>query len=338
MKTLLSTLAMALPIAFSGGVHAAEVAPKPVFRDPVYDGAADVSIIYDRAAKLWKMFYTNRRATMKLPDPGDVAWVHGTAIGVATSSDGTQWRYQGTLDFPKGCTDVTQWAPDVFYENGTYHMWLTVVPGVFHRWGAPGADVRIEHLTSTDLSQWDCESTVKLPKSGRLIDPTVMKLGQGYRMWYKDDRAGSRILAADSQDLRTWTKVSEQPVNPTRGEGPKAFRFEGYYWLIADVWKGLMVLRSDDALNWTEQPGYILAEPGRKATDRSAGQHAEVVVDGERAFIYYFVHQKNETEAATDPRWNQRTVIQVAELVYKNGALSVNRDADVSFRLAPPSP
>ena len=333
MKSLLATLALALPLA----AGAADVAPKPVFRDPVYDGAADVSIVYDRAAKLWKMFYTNRRATMKLPDPKDVEWVHGTAIGIATSPDGMHWRYQGTAEFPKACTDVTLWAPEIYYENGTYHMWLTIVPGIFHRWGGPGADGRIEHLTSTDLSTWKCEGTVKLD-TGRMIDPTVIKLGQGYRMWYKDERAGSKILAADSKDLRTWKKVSDEPVNPTTGEGPKVFRFKGYYWMVVDVWKGLMVLRSDDARTWTEQKGYILGEPGHKATDRAKGQHADVVVDGDRAFIYYFVHQENEPEAATDARWNQRTVIQVAELVFKDGRLEVDRDRDVAFRLGTASP
>ena len=337
MKTLLSALAVAVPLVFSSGAHAADIAPKPLYRDPVFDGAADVSIIYDRAAKLWKMFYTNRRATMTLPDPDDVEWVHGTAIGVATSKDGVQWRYQGTADFPKECSDATQWAPDVLYENGTYHMWLTIVPGVFHRWGAPGSQARIAHLTSADLSKWRCESFLNLGTSS-VIDPSVMKLGQGYRMWYKDDRFGSKIVAADSKDLRNWSKIGDQPINPTTGEGPKAFRFKGYYWLIADVWKGLMVLRSDDALNWTEQAGYILGAPGHKATDRHKGQHPEVVVDGERAFIYYFVHQRNEAEAAADPRWNQRTVIQVAELVYKDGKLTVDRDADLTFQLHAPSP
>lgn len=333
----LSVLVSVLSIAYFGGVHAIEVAPKPVYRDPIYDGAADVSIVFDRSAKLWKMFYTNRRATMKLPDPEDVEWVHGTSIGIANSNDGTHWRYQGTAEFPKECTDVTLWAPNLFYENGTYHMWLTVVPGIFHRWGVQEAAGRIVHLTSTDLTKWECENVVKLD-TARMIDPTVIKLGQGYRMWYKDERAGSRIFAADSKDLRTWTKVDNQPINPTMGEGPTAFRFKGHYWLIADVWKGLMVLRSEDALTWTEQDGYILAEPGRKATDRFQGQHPDVVVDSDRAFIYYFVHQKNEDEAADDPRWNQRTVIQVAELVYADGKLSVNRDADPSFKLHPPSP
>jgi len=337
MKSLLLSLALALPLVAPAAALAADAAPKPVFRDPVYDGAADVSIIYDRGDKLWKMFYTNRRATVKAPDLSDVSWVHGTAIGIAASKDGVHWRYQGTAEFPKACTDVTQWAPELYYENGTYHMWLTIVPGIFPHWGGPGADGRIEHLTSKDLRKWECESTVKLD-TGRMIDPTVLKIGSGYRMWYKDERAQSRIMAADSTDLHSWKKVSDEPINPTHGEGPKAFRFKGYYWMVVDVWKGLMVLRSDDAEHWTEQPGYILAEPGKTPTDRAKGQHADVVVDGDRAFIYYFVHQDNEPETATDPYWRQRTVIQVAELVFKDGKLTADRDQAPVFALHPPKP
>ena len=58
MKSSLATLALALPLALSSTAHADEPASKPLYRDPVFDGAADVSIVYDRAAKLWKMFYT----------------------------------------------------------------------------------------------------------------------------------------------------------------------------------------------------------------------------------------------------------------------------------------
>ncbi|WP_243644418.1 hypothetical protein [Sphingomonas sp. PP-CE-1A-559] len=40
----------------------APVALKPLFRDPVHDGAADPSTVYDAARREWVMFYTNRRA------------------------------------------------------------------------------------------------------------------------------------------------------------------------------------------------------------------------------------------------------------------------------------
>ena len=44
----------------------------PLFRDPIYDGAADPVLIWNREAKEWWMIYTNRRATQEGPKFG---WV-----------------------------------------------------------------------------------------------------------------------------------------------------------------------------------------------------------------------------------------------------------------------
>ena len=70
-----------------------KLAPKPLYRDPVYDGAADQTVIYNPTDKKWYMFYTVRRANV--PGLNGVAWVHGTPIGMATSADGGDtWRNQ----------------------------------------------------------------------------------------------------------------------------------------------------------------------------------------------------------------------------------------------------
>ena len=145
VRALLLIGALALP-AFSLPPFAQAAAPKPLYRDPVTDGAADVSIVFDKAHREWAMFYTNRRATLKAPDPKDVAWVHATPIGVATSKDGLSWTYKGVADSPAACTGETLWAPELYAEGGVYHLWLTVVPGVFHRWGEKDATARIVHL------------------------------------------------------------------------------------------------------------------------------------------------------------------------------------------------
>src|SRR5258708_35035929 len=70
-----------------------KVAAKPLYRDPVMDGATDPTVIWNPKARKWYMFYTSRRANV--PGlPGGVAWVHGTPIGIATSSDGgATWKY-----------------------------------------------------------------------------------------------------------------------------------------------------------------------------------------------------------------------------------------------------
>ncbi len=307
-------------------------APKPLYRDPVYDGAADVSTIYDQAQRHWTMFYTNRRATLKFPDPKDVAWVHGTPIGMAISTDGLKWRYKGQAQLPEACAGKTLWAPEMYRESGLYHMWVTVVPGIYSNWNGPR---HIVHLTSTDLDHWTCSDRLDLG-SDRVIDPSVIRLDNGaYRIWFKDERAGSRIFAADSSDLIHWTRQAA-PVVYMAAEGPKVFRFKGYFWMIADAWKGLIVLRSTDALIWTLQADRILETPGKQLTDRSMGHHPDVIVNGGRAFIYFFVQQDAEPETAADKWYRQRSAIQVGELTFKDGQLGVDRDAFVSQPLVRP--
>lgn len=340
MKRFLSTAVLALSLsgcalmetrATKAPGYTPSYAPKPLYRDPVYDGAADASIVFNKATQQWDMFYTNRRATLKTPDK-DVSWVHGTALGVASSTDGVTWTYKGTANIPVTCTGDTLWAPEVYAENGVYHMWLTVVPGVFKDWKG---ERFIVHLTSTDLKAWDCSDRLDLG-SDRVIDASVIKHNGVYRLWFKDERQGSRLFVAESPDLKTWTRQAK-PVVDIAAEGPKVFQLGGYYWMVADAWKGLIVQRSTDLVNWELQPTRLLEMPGTAPTDDNKGQHPDVVVNNGRALIYYFVHQHNAPKAKSDPSWGQRTAIQVNELkLTKEGWLSVDRNAPVDARLKTP--
>ena len=69
--------------------------PSPLFRDPIYDCPTDPTVIWNEKEEQWYLLYTQRRAT---DVPIGVSWVHGTALGVATSRDGTKWLYRGTLE------------------------------------------------------------------------------------------------------------------------------------------------------------------------------------------------------------------------------------------------
>jgi len=304
------------------------VASVPLFRDPVHDGAADASTVRDTKTGEWVMFYTNRRADLKLADPKDVSWVHGTAIGMARSKDGARWTYSGTAAIPESCTGATLWAPEVQRFGGKWHMWITVVPGVFADWNAPRFLV---HLTSPDLKRWDCGERVELG-SDRVIDASVLALPQGgYRMWFNDERAHKAIKYADSPDLRNWTVRGTAVTTP--GEGPKAFRWRERWWLISDAWKGLLVQRSADGAHWTAQPGHLGGESGARRTDRAKAQHPDVIVAGNRAYLVYFVHQSGEPEAERDPDWSRRTVLQVAELEERDGVISIDRTKPVTMHL-----
>jgi hypothetical protein len=314
-------------------------APKPLFRDPVYDGAADPIVIWNRQAGRWWMFYTNRRANVS--GLSGVAWVHGTPIGIAESADGATWTPAGNAEIslpPEfGGKDATYWAPEIVTApDGIHHLFLTVVPGIFEDWQHPRT---ITHLTSTDLRHWTYVSALKLA-SDRVIDPVVHRLPDGtWRMWYNNERDGKSIYYADSPDLATWTDHGRCAGVGGRCEGPFVFDWHGRTWMIVDTWKGLGVYHSPDQLSWTGQPGLLLDVPGKGADDGVNGGHPGVVVNGDRAFLFYFTHPgragtiRPEDKPATELR---RSSIQVVELFETNGVLTCDRDTPTRIRLMPP--
>ena len=103
--------------------------------------------------------------------------------------------------------------------------------------------------------------------------------------------------------------------------------------MLVDNWAGMSFYSSDDATNWTRQPERILELPGKGKEDQAIGGHAEVVVSGDRAFVYYFTHPGRITKKYADNVETRRSVIQVAELEYKNGTISVDRDKPVYIQL-----
>jgi hypothetical protein len=307
-----------------------KVAPKPLFRDPVHDGAADPSLIWNRAGKKWMMFYTNRRADLPGAGPEDVAWVHGTQIGIAESADGgVTWKYTGTAKIPYGGPDYTFWAPELLWDQGLYHMFVSVVPGIFHDWNAPR---EIIHLTSKDLSNWEFVSKLPL-SSDHTIDPCVLKLDDGtWRLWYKDESDHSFIHFVNSTDLDHWTPggvaISDRP-----SEGPIVFRWKGAIWMIVDAWNGLGVYRSTDALHWVPQSDNLLSGVGKLPTDRSEGHHVDVQVCNNRAFVFYFVQQVGQDMVSGVPDSAHRSAIQVIELKDVNGELKADRNQPTFVQL-----
>jgi Glycosyl hydrolases family 43 len=306
-------------------------AAQPLFRDPVHDGAADPVVVWNRVRKTWWMFYTNRRAD--LDDATGVRWVHGTRIGIAESADGgAHWKYVSEADIPVLKPDYTEWAPEVIDVNGMYHMFLTVVPGTFSDWDA---ERHILHLTSRDLLHWTALENVNL-ESDRTIDACVFRLPDGnWRLWYKNERDGSKIYYSDSTDLVHWT--AKGIAEKTRGEGPVVFEWKGSYWLIEDAWDGLGVFRSSDLTSWQRQPDNLLRDPGTQATDRAKGQHPDVVVDGSgRAWLFYFTQQSGADTEGLERGWARRSVLHVTELHETQGVLTVDRNAPAGIHMLPP--
>lgn len=175
-------------------------APAPLFRDPIYDGPTDPTIIYNRQEKSWWIIYTARRANVPCHN---VSWVHGTDLGVACSFDhGQTWLYRGTLNLEAiEPGRNTFWAPEVIEVQGTYHMFVSYITGVPDQWVGRR---RILHYISKNLWDWSYQHTVELP-SDRVIDACVHPTNSRWRMWYKDENDESHTHFADSPDLYHWT-------------------------------------------------------------------------------------------------------------------------------------
>lgn len=307
-----------------------KAADKPLFRDPVYDGAADPIVIWNKQEQKWFMFYTNRRANMT--DSKGVDWVHGTPIGIAESTDGgATWKYRGTANINYGSKDVTYWAPDIVESNGVYHMFLTIVPGVFTDWSHPR---EIIHLTSSNLLDWTFISKIPLA-SDKVIDAGIVKAPDGmWRMYYNNEKDHKSIYYAQSKDLNKWEDKGKV-VGDRSGEGPKVFAWKGKYFMLVDNWDGLAVYSSNDMENWKRQEHNILREPGEGKDDGTKGLHADVVVNNGNAYVIYFTHPGRVATPAgkLDNYETRRTSVQVGKLEYENGEIKCDRNKPVYINL-----
>ena len=338
MKLKIFQIVTALLLLIGGGVEpiigqVLHKAPAPLFRDPITDGVADPSVVWNQESKSWWMFYTQRRANT---EAADVAYCYGTQIGVAETTDhGQTWVYRGTLklDFEPGHN--TFWAPEVIFDDGEYHMFVSYIQGVRNHWGG---DKHIEHYVSRNLWDWKHEGRAKLT-SDAVIDAAVHRMPNGlWRMWYKDENANSHILMADSKNLKDWS-AAKVVLDDGAQEGPFVFRFRGYFWMLTDEWKGLRIYRSKDLNEWEKQ-GVILAEASSRSEDTPSGAHACVTVVRNRAYIFYFTHpgRSSHSESPMDkngvtPYELRRSSIQVAPLQFKDGTLTCDHESDFEFYL-----
>jgi hypothetical protein len=215
-------------------------------------------------------------------------------------------------------------------------MFTAYIPGVRNNWGGKAT---IIHYTSTDLWSWAYKGKLKL-SSDNVIDPTFLQLPDGkWHIWYKDETKNSITMTGESNDLIDWRLQDKPAIGGKPHEGPKIFRFKDSYWMITDEWAGLRVYRSKDAKEW-ERQGMVLDKNGLRPEDTPTGAHADVVVVGEKSYIFYFTHpgRKTHFEATLEANGtysydSKRSSIQVAELVFKDNTLVAVRDEPFDFWL-----
>jgi hypothetical protein len=300
-----------------------------VFRDPIHDGAADPVLARRTGDPTYWMLYTNRRADA--PEGQGVAWVHGTDLGLASSTDGgATWLYRGVvegLDHEPGRN--TFWAPEVVWAEGCFHLYVSYVTGVPERW--EGHPRSLHHYTSDDILHWRHHGPV-VPSLTQIIDACVHPLPYGgYRLWFKNEADEASTWACDSDDLFRWGPPRHVLSTDGGHEGPNVFRFRGHYWMVIDSWDGQLAFRSDDLDNWTPAGRILAASTARPGTDdEGPGYHADVVTDEDRAYILYFTHPPGDRDVFE----RRRSTIHVATLDAADGELICRRDAETRLRLS----
>jgi hypothetical protein len=310
-------------------IKTAEHIQTPFFRDPVYDGAADPEIVWNRHAREWWIFYTGRRAKME----GGMTYA-GCAIGVAASRDWKNWRHLGYCKFDGmgGVADSqdTFWAPGIVFDGEKYHMFVVFKKGRPIPWNGEPSIVHYVAPANNLLNGWEKVAVVETPK--RCIDAGLCKVGEEWHMWLKH---GGKVHLMTSADLYSWIdrgKVTGT-VNEQRGiEGPYVFFWKERYWMLTDPHNGIQVYVSKDADQW-EKAGTVLEGPGERPLDLTRGRHPSAAVVGDRVFVFYHVEPyrpypplHRNLPAGQKSIKQKLSVLQAAELTYENGKLSCNRN------------
>ncbi len=326
-KVTLSQLVDSLADIALDSMTTMQLAPAPLWDDPIHHGASDPTMFYNYGEKDFWIIYTNRRATNCTSDcPTPDGWVFGTDIGACSSMDGgATWQYRGVESIKGGSTlnwnsdTNTFWAPDIIYNNGMYHLYVAFTPGILATWNESIAG--IYHLTSTTnpLNGWSYDTLPpKFVESE--IDPCVHYFASDskWHLWNKS------TTVMQSTDLIHW---SDSGTVTRGGEGPFVFYWKNYWWMLWDPDKvGLIVYRGTDGWHWTQQSTNILADVGTRTDDNYAGNHAMVVLQGANAYIVYFVGPPTATPEC---------FLQVAPLKDSSGILSVDRNTPFNFVLWP---
>ena len=191
--------------------------------------------------------------------------------GLATSSDGLNWRKQGAVLAP----DRSTWEGGYIAANGAVllvdaHFWYWYVAG-------PQELPRLGLARSADARHWTKERAPVLDPGPRgswdergVADPYVIRAGDFFYLFYlgQDRARRQRLGAARSRDGLRWEKLRTNPVMEPgedtmfdeNGLGePAVWRSQGWYWMLytgrdREERRRMGLARSRDGVAWSRLP------------------------------------------------------------------------------------
>jgi hypothetical protein len=236
----------------SGDHRVGAVAPKPLFRDPVYDGAADPVVVWNPTVERWWMFYTNRRANV--PGLSGLAWVHGCRIGIAESADGAHWTYLGNADIelpPEiGGAEPTHWAPHIITAAEASSNLIGYFGSEAHRAGKDTSNPIGYSIADGDLA---VNATAMGGKAAAVHHMFLTVVPGIFENWQHP----RRIVHLTSRDLRKWEYASALPLASDRVIDAAVHPLPGGGWRM---WynnerdrKSIYYADSPDLYTWTDR-------------------------------------------------------------------------------------
>jgi hypothetical protein len=196
-------------------------------------------------------------------------WDNGLTFGHATSRDLIEWELHESIDLQSEDDPVDrQWAPQVFWNDGEWHMYFTGV-----ELGVPTntSRQRIFHATSPDLFDWSPATRVLEPRHERTAWGTDLPFGSDARdqLVFRSDDRWLMLLTVRMPDRMQSLALAERldgewtvidVLETIRGEAiesPYIYARDGRPHILVNNWKdGGQALWTADVLggSWSRDP------------------------------------------------------------------------------------
>ena len=198
-------------------------------RDPyIFKGADDYyyCIATDLEATAYG-FWGNQSQMVIWRSRDLVNWSDAYYINIAQICNSTRGTSFTNSDFQR------TWAPEVYYENGQYMVYFALAGGDYQA-------TRMHYMLTDDLMDWTHYSAPQVLYDPGYddIDADIIKEGNTYYMFYKDETPGRSTvcLATASEYTGPYTYVGQFETSSNTGaiEGCEVYTVGSNYYLVAD--------------------------------------------------------------------------------------------------------